>query len=149
MNKTQKKFIIAALLLLTIAPATISEAQDSPNDILVIANNNVPIDSISVGELKAMFMKRRTTWKNGDKAVPIHARDNSPLRRAFQEKVLGMTAGKERLFWQNQKIEHGITPPPEFANTQKAVFSVRGSVSYVLRSDYKEGVTKVLLVIPN
>ncbi len=38
-------------------------------------------------------------------------------------------------------------PPATFSNLLKAVFKVNGSVGYVFRSDYKEGVVKVLMVL--
>ena len=124
------------------------EANASPNDILIIANTKVPLSEISAGELKTMFMKRRQTWRDGSKAIPIHAKDKQ-LRNVFQEKVLGMTEQQEALFWQNQKIKYGTTEPAKFANTQRATFAVKGSVSYVWRRDHKAGVNKVILVVPN
>ena len=62
-------------------------------------------------------------------------------------KVLGMDAAKETAYWQEQKIKKGHTPPPELSNTQKAVFSLKGSVSYCYRKDFKKGAAKVLLVL--
>ncbi len=139
---------VASLIVLFLFPASNSEAQNNADDIIVIANNRVPIDAISIGELKALYMKRRTKWNDGTRAVPIHAKEGTLLRQVFLEKVIGMTLEKELLFWQNQKIKKGIGGPPEFSNTQKATFSIRGSISYVKRSDHREGVTKTLLVIP-
>ena len=59
-----------------------------------------------------------------------------------------MTPAEEQSYWQEQKIRKGLTPPAEFASTLKAVFSVKGAVSYVFRKQFKEGVAKVLLIIP-
>ena len=80
--------------------------------------------------------------------VPINAMGSSPLREAFRTQVLQMTAAEETRYWQDMKIKKGLTPPSEFGNVQKAVFNLKGSVSYVFRSEHKGGVTKVLLEIP-
>ena len=144
------KTIMAAFFAIAFAvivfPGT--EVQAGPDDILIIANTKVPVSEVSAGELKTVFMKRRQTWRDGSKAIPIHAKDKQ-LRNAFLEKVLGMTEQQEALFWQNQKIKFGTSEPAKFANTQRATFAVKGSVSYVWRRDHKEGVNKVILVIPN
>ena len=146
-RKTINLITLSLLLLVTFCVHG-SHAEAESDDILIIANIKVPVSEVSVGELKTLFMKRRQTWRDGSKAIPIHAKDKQ-LRTVFQERVLGMTGQQEALFWQNQKIKHGTSEPATFANTQRATFAVKGSVSYVWRRDHKAGVNKVILVIPN
>ncbi|MCP4677826.1 MAG: hypothetical protein GY854_20370 [Deltaproteobacteria bacterium] len=121
---------------------------ESPNDILVVVNKGVKQDSISLGELKNLFLKDKTTWRSGQKVIPIHASAGSPVRKAFVSRVLGMSIEDEKLFWQKRKIKTGKIKPVEFRNTLKAVFKLRGSISYIFRSQYKERVAKVVLVLP-
>ena len=122
---------------------------ESPNDILIIANHGVSVGSLSQDELKAFYLKQRTSWKGGARVVPIHAKENTPLRKVFVSKVLSMQLAQELSYWQEQKIRKGIAQPPEFGNTLKAVFKIRGALGYVFRKDYREGVVKVLLVLPD
>ena len=148
MKKTKTTRITFAVLFFATCLTAKSGAEADPNDILIIANSRVSENEISVRELKTLFTKRRKTWKDGSQVIPIDAKDAS-LRKHFQEKVLGMTPEQSTLFWQNQKIRHGISAPATFSNTQRATFAVKGSVSYVWRRDYKKGVNKVILVVPN
>ena len=134
--------LLAALALPSIAAA------ESPNDIIVIANSSVQADGITKDELRDIFLKKRTSWGNSGNVKPINASDGSDLREQFCEEVLQMTPEEEKRYFQEEKIKNGLTAPNSFSNTQKAVFKLRGSVSYVYRSDFKEGVAKVLLVIP-
>lgn len=134
--------LIAALVL----PSTASA--DSPNDIIVIAHSSVGTSSISKDVLRDIFLKKRTSWGNSGNVKPINASDGSELRKQFIEQVLLMTPEEEKRYFQEEKIKNGLQEPNSFSNTQKAVFKLRGSVSYVYRSDFKEGVAKVLLVIP-
>ena len=99
-------------------------------------------------ELKDYFLRKRLDWRGGDRAVPIHSKLNSKLRNAFVKRVLQMTPSEEDAFWRDKKIRTGVAAPAEFSNTLKAVFKIAGSVSYVFRSQYREGVAKVVLVIP-
>lgn len=144
--------IVGILSLLAIAAAIALAPRwgraESPDDILVIANKGVAADALSVDEIKSLFTRSRGTWKNGGKVIPVHAKEGSDLRKAFRSRVLRMSLEEEQSFWQDQKIRKGLTPPAEFGNPLKAVFSLSGSVSYVFRRDYRDGVAKILLVLP-
>ena len=58
-----------------------------------------------------------------------------------------MEESRERAYWQEQKIKRGTLPPAAFSSSLRAVFQIKGSVAYVFRSEYKEGVVKVLAVL--
>jgi hypothetical protein len=127
-------------------PTHVANAE-SPDDILVIANNSVGVNQVSTLELRTMFLKQRQNWKSGGRVFPLNAKPGTGLRKAFQSKVLGMDATGEKAFWQEQSIKKGISKPSVFSNTLKAVFSVKGSISYCYRKNYKAGLAKVLLVL--
>lgn len=121
---------------------------ESPNDILIVANTASGGGSLSVSDVKDMFLKKRSSWGNGVKVAPLNAVEGSALRRAFRTRVLGMTEADERAYWQERKIKAGESVPPEFGDTLRAVFKLRGAIGYVLRSQFKAGTAKVLLVVP-
>ena len=140
------------ILILLLAAAIIGIGQstahaESPNDILIVANNSVKADSVSMAELKAIYLKERTRWKAGGRAIPIHAKEGTVLRRAFLQRLLRMEESRERAYWQEQKIKKGTLPPAAFSSSLRAVFQIKGSVAYVFRSDYKQGVAKVVAVL--
>lgn len=121
---------------------------ENPNDILVIANLGVKTNSIALDELRDAFLKKRTNWGSGERVVPLNVSDNPKLRDEFRAAVLKMSATEEQRYWQTRKIKEGDSEPAAFGNIQKAVFKLRGAVSYIYRSKYKEGVSKVVLVLP-
>ncbi len=135
--------LIAVLLLYPTAIVA-----ESPDDILIIANKGVSAKSVTMDELRAMFLKKRKQWKQGGNVVPIHAKKGSPLRHQFQLRVLKMNPDEEDTYWNDQQVRHGLGPPPEFGYGLKAVFKLKGSVSYIYRKDFREGVVKVLAVVP-
>ena len=142
-----KSFKVATLLLILFSLPISSPRAESQDDILIVANRSLKIDTISKEELKAIFLKKRSLWSTGEKAIPIHSK-NVKLREQFLLNVLNLNIDSEETYWQNEKIRSGDTPPPVIHNTLKAVFKLRGSVSYVYRSQYIENVAKILLVIP-
>lgn len=142
-------FSIAALIFAAHPTAVLTQTNaGSPDDILIVANVNVPVKEITQEEVRLIFLKYRTYWGGGVMAVPIHASDDSELRTAFTKQILNMTAEQETSYWEEQKIRNGFLPPAEFKNQLKAVFKLNGAISYVYRSQYKEGVAKILLVLP-
>jgi len=137
---------IAAVLALCIAAPAVVHAE-SPKDILIIANPAAGASKVTVADVRDMFLKKRTSWPGGAKVVPVNVTE-SGLRNDFRAKVLKMSAAEERSYWQERKIKAGESTPSEFGDTLRAVFKMRGAISYVYRSQFKEGTAKVLLVIP-
>ena len=137
------------LLLATIATSVPNVARaESPDDILIIVNRKLGIDSTTLDEIKNLFLTKRQRWRNGDKAVPINAPRNSVLREDFVKTVLSMTEEEEQIYWYKHKISKGGSAPVEFSNSLKAVFKLKSAVSYIYRAQYKENVAKIILVIP-
>jgi ABC-type phosphate transport system substrate-binding protein len=121
---------------------------DDPLDLLIVANFDVPERSLTQAELHQIFLKVRTNWSNGKSIVPVNQPSGSEGRAEFLQRILGMNESQEKRYWEEQKVRKGVTPPPVFANVAKAVFRLSGSISYVYRKDYLEGVSRVVLVLP-
>ena len=122
-------------------------AAEDPNDILIVANPSAPASGISLDDIRSIFLKKRSNWPGDGNAVPINARKGSSLRKEFVKRVLGMTQAEESAYWKDARIKSGLTEPAEFSDVLKAVFKLKGSLSYVFRSDYKEGVAKIIYIL--
>ncbi|MFO8072568.1 MAG: hypothetical protein R6V85_11900 [Polyangia bacterium] len=141
------QIVLTAAVLSSLTLSAPAAAQ-SPDDILVVVNSSSNVNSISAAELRDIFLKKRSHWRAGGQAIPIHASENSALRHDFRQRLLEMTSAEEEKYWSDRRIKSGTQPPVEFSNTLRTVFKLNGAVSYVYRSDYKEGIAKVVLVIP-
>lgn len=138
--------LTAVLFVLTTGvPAASAE---SPNDILVVVNPASGVTATTVEELRNLFLRQKGSWRAGGAVTPVNAAEGSSLRDRFRRAVLGMTATEEKEFWKNTKIRGGSTEPSSFNDTMKAVFRLRNGVSYVFRSQLRQGLVRVVLVIP-
>jgi hypothetical protein len=142
--KILQKLMLAGLVLIGSSPVAFA---DSPNDLLVVANNGVGAQSADASEIRAVFLKSRTAL-GGATVFPLNAKTDSELRAAFRARVLKMTEEKERGYWDDEKIRKGTEPPAEVPATLKAVFSKASAISYVFRKDYKDGTAKILAAFP-
>lgn len=148
MNNTKKTYRSALFAAILLAVTSTPAHAESPDDILIVAHPGVDQSEIVPGEVRAIFLKKKTSWPSGDKIVPINAKPGTDLRKRFQEFIIEMDPSLEGAYWENQKIRYGMSPPAEFSIPLRAVFALKGSIGYVFRKDFKEGVAKVLLVIP-
>lgn len=144
MKLTQVTGKLIATGLLALALFTGQEARaEGPDDLLIIGNNSVEASSLSLAEVKRLFLKETET-AGGEKVIAINAKDGAE-REAFRAKVLGMSKAEEEKFWQDAQVRSGASAPKEFGNSLKAVFSVKKGIGYCFRKDFKEGLGKVLL----
>jgi hypothetical protein len=123
-------------------------AAPHPNDILVIANRSVSASRVSREDLRRLFLRQRSVWSSGGRAIPINATDRASRER-FRRHVLRMTRIAEQRYWQEQQVRGRPGPPAKLRRVLKAVFKVKGAVSYVRRSRCHAGIVKVLYVIPH
>lgn len=119
---------------------------ESPDDIVVIANRNLPVSTVSLVDVRRIFRKEITTYK-GNRVQPIHAKTGSALRMHFVSRVLGMNDSGEQKYWQDMQVKKGIRPPIELSNTVRAVFSAPGAISYCFRKDFNPATAKILMTI--
>lgn len=138
---------LAFLMAFSLVALALQDAHAAPNDLLVIANRSVEAKQISHAALKQIFLRQRSRF-GGMRVVPINARDRTQERRGFRHEVLKMSRAEETRYWQEYRIRHGGRPPAEFRNVLKAVFKIRGAIGYVSRAHYREGVARILLVLP-
>jgi hypothetical protein len=137
--------VLLAVVLATGPAATSGEAKQDP--IYIIVNKASPdLGEISISDIRRIFQRDQTRIK-GAPVVPIHAVKDSPLRTAFNERVLGMSLSEELGYWEKQKIQFGKEPPTETRNTLRAVYYLRSGISYCFASEYKPAAVRILLKI--
>jgi hypothetical protein len=151
-ENTMKRIALFSLLVavpLLTGPLPSRAQVDRPDDILIVANKGAPIDKLSEEEIQEIFLRIRRVIGSGTPVTPVNAREDSALRKEFRERILQMSPEKEGRYWEDKKISLGLTAPPEFSSPLKAIFKLQNSVGYVFRSEYLQGVVKILAVVPN
>lgn len=123
-------------------------AKENPNDILIIVNNTLPEHTIPIDIVRSVFLGKRTNWQSGIKITPINAPVGSKLRNDFRKEVLQMSEPEETRYWEERIIKYGGKKMATLSSSLKAVFMLKGAISYIYRSSYKEKTAKIVLVIP-
>lgn len=136
-------FFFLAIVLFGSVPAS----AENPEDILIVVNGSIKNEQVTKDNLRDIFLKKRGNWSSGIRAVPVYSK-NIALHSDFRERLLNMSSSEEARYWQQLKIRTGESKPVSFDNTLKAVFRLRGAVSYIYRSQYQKGATNVVFVLP-
>jgi len=130
--------ILAGTILWLAAP--IHPVQASGDPIVVIVNAANPVDNLSVGELKKLFLSDRSRWDTGKAVAPVMIGAGSPERTAFLKIVCGMNdADFSKYFLQAAFSGKSATPPKEVGSSgmvKSFVASSPGAIGFVKGLDF-------------
>ncbi len=145
------RFLSALTLGAAIAGAVVGEGVALANDdgaIAVVVNANVPIDEISVSQLRRVFLSEPTETGGGNRFMPLNQKPGTNVREAFDRKVLKLDADEVAKFWVDQRIRGKGKPPRAIPNAKlllRLLPRLDGAIAYVRASEVGAGV-KVLKI---
>ena len=136
---------LAGLAIVVVLGMQLAAVAQEPR-IAIVVNKANPTDSLSLVELRRIFMKQTRNWRNGDSVVPVDWEAASEMRKSFSRRVLNRTVTEMTEFWVQQNITNGQNPP----STQKSarallrfVAGVPGAIAYVAAGDVDDTVKVV------
>lgn len=89
-------------------------AEAAGDPIVVIVNSANPVDNLSTGELKKLFLSERSRWDTGKAVAPVMPAAGSAERTSFLKLVCGMNDGElSKYFMQAAFTGKSATPPKE------------------------------------
>lgn len=136
--------VLAAAFAILFCVAAPVRAQQ-PGFVIVVNSAN-PVKSLTVVELRRMFMKQSRMWPHAEPVVPVDWDATSDLRQEFSQQVLNRSVREMADFWVQQSMTQGLTPPSTQRSAKavlRFVASVPGAVSYVRPADVDETVKVV------
>lgn len=127
--------LAAAWMALRAAPV---EAAGDP--IVVIVNSANPVDNLSMGELKKLFLSERSRWDTGKAVAPVMPAPGAAERTSFLKMVCGMNdADLGKYFMQAAFTGKSATPPKEVGGSTAVkafVASSPGAIGFVKGLDF-------------
>jgi ABC-type phosphate transport system substrate-binding protein len=127
-NSVTRGFAILAVAMGIGWMASVSPVEAGGEPIVVIVNNANPVESLSLGELKKLFLGDRTRWDTGKAVAPVMPAPGAPERTAFLKIVCGMNdAELGKYFLQAAFTGKSATPPKEVGSAAAVKSFVAGS----------------------
>ncbi len=99
-----------------------------------------PVDNLSLGELKKLFLSDRSKWDTGKSVAPVMIAAGAPERTTFLKIVCGMSDSEfSKYFMQAAFSGKSATPPKEVgssASVKAFVVSSPGAIGFVKAGDF-------------
>lgn len=111
-------FFLVAIFL--IAPSV------SAQEVLLIVNPDVPVDSLTGGDVKQIFIGKKTDWGNGGK-ITFFTTEEAETLNVFLKNYVGKSSTQYRTFWKKQVFTGKGKMPRSSGNDQEMVELVSGT----------------------
>ena len=113
---------------------------------VVIVNTANPVRTLSLIELRRLFLKQTRMWPHADAVVPLDWDATSPVRESFSRQVLARTVREMGDYWVQQGVTQGLVPPSTQRSARavlRFVASVPGAIAYLPPGDVDDSVVVV------
>lgn len=137
---------VAALTAVLFCAPDLQTMQDQDAGFVVIVNKANPVKTLSLVELRRIFMKQTRMWPHAESIVPVDWDATSPHREAFSRRVLARSVREMGDYWVQQSVTQGLSPPSTQRSTRallRFVASVPGAIGYVPPGEVDETVLVV------
>ncbi len=118
MTKTGRT-VLSALGALVL---TASLGAETAADFKVVVNSANTVTALPRDTVNRMFLRKTTTWANGQTVAPVDQHTDSASRRAFSKAILGKAPAEIAAYW-NQLIFSGRGLPPLTKSSDSEVLS--------------------------
>jgi ABC-type phosphate transport system substrate-binding protein len=112
MELVMKKHII-----LTFCTLLFTGLAANAEDLIVIANNNVTVSSVTRAELQNIFLGKTVKWPDGKKIKPVVLKEGGTHEK-FLNDLLGKSTAQFDSYWK-QVIFTGKGRPPKTADSEE------------------------------
>ena len=100
--------------------------------------------------VRAIYLKQKQFWDDGEAIVPIHRQAGSPTRETVSQALFGQDSQQMAGYWNQRYFEAGEFPPSTLASDQAVLRFVAGNrnaIGYVATTVATPDVA-VVLVLP-
>jgi hypothetical protein len=104
-----RRVTTCALFALLVARSA-APAAPVPEPIAVVVGHDSVVTSMSLDELREIYLRRRRAWPNGLAIMPINLPADDELRQRFSRRVLGRAPADLLGYW-NARYFEGVRPP--------------------------------------
>jgi TonB family protein len=121
------------------------------DNVKVIANSSVKADTISVAELKRVFLEERIALPDGTRVEPVLQKEGA-VHEAFRQQYLGMTEDDLRIYYRTLLFTGRGSMPKILesdAEVEAYVARTRGAIGYVSASAIGQGVNTLVIGVPD
>ena len=106
-------------------------------------------NGLTTGEARAIYLKQKLFWSDGQPIIPINREAGSEARELFSELVFGQGSRRLATYWNQRYFEVGEFPPATLASEDAVIRFVAGNenaIGYVSLEEVPDSVAVVLVL---
>jgi ABC-type phosphate transport system substrate-binding protein len=135
--------LLGGLACALLAPRGLGAA-DAPVTVIAHPSRAAPL---SQADARAIYLKQKLYWPDGQAIVPINRESGSATRERFSERLFGQSSRRLADYWNQRYFEAGEFPPATLASddaVRRFVAAHRNAIGYVTPQDADDSVVVVL-----
>jgi len=135
-------------LLICGLPNAVSSSEKPDSDIIIIVNKKLPVDTLSVDEIKNIFQRKKTTWDDGEK-ITVALLEAGNTHQSFVRYYIHKTPAQYHRYWKKLIFSGRGVPPLTFRSETSLMSHValtKGAIGYI-SSKIKPAGVKVIRVL--
>lgn len=133
--------------LVPVAAASVRPHMDSHQALAIIVNRSNPVENLSLGELRKIFMGERSRWPSGHRVVVAMMESGNSERDTILRTVYDMNENSYRDYFLRGTYTGDVPASPKTLSApvilRKFVFNTPGAIGYLRASDVDESVKVV------
>ncbi|MCP4353828.1 MAG: hypothetical protein GY795_50925 [Desulfobacterales bacterium] len=121
-------------------------------DVIIIANKNVPENTLTREQLREIFLGKRVQWSNHDKIHVATVKDDDGVYEIFLKQYLNKSHAKWKSYWKRMVFTGRGVPPKTIISEAEAIAYIaetKGAVGYISSEgiqDESEPVVKIIKI---
>jgi len=138
------RVVLSFCLVSTIAISSVSQA-----GIAVVVSLDNTTQTMSIEEVRRLFLKKNKNFKTGVKAEPLDQGNENEVRKIFYKKVVNKGPSQLTSYWSRMIFTGKGTPPKVVGNDENIINSVSKNVNAIgyIDSASVDKRVKVLLTV--
>lgn len=112
----------------------------------VVVNQSVPLESLSLAQLRNIFTLRQTQWPDGSAITVVVLADTAPLHQRFSREQLKLFPYQLNHIWDKHSFSGTGSPPLQVENAGEMLRQLRqipGAIGYLGQLGTEPGVKEV------
>ena len=104
---------------------------------------------LSEAEVRAIYLKKRVFWDDGNPIIPINREAGSQPREIFSQRIFGQDSRRAATYWNQRYFEAGEFPPATLASEEAVIRFVAGNenaIGYLTLEEVTDSVSVVLVL---
>lgn len=121
----------------------VSDGTAEPLRIVIVVSDKNPLESLRTDELRRIFLRKKTQWKNGSSITVYDRSVDHEIRHEFSERFLQKKPSELREYWMNLQLTRGLRPPKVLRSAKlvkRYLQRVRGGIGYLYESEVDDTV---------